>query len=61
MFSVTLKQRVDGQVQVTSIRVPKEVLNEEPFIKDQLKNEMERILEHNHVRVLKDIGIVQYG
>lgn len=60
-FSITTKQRVDGQVQVTSIRVPKEVLLEDPFIKQKIKNEMERALESAHIRVLKDVGIVQYG
>lgn len=60
-YSITTKQRVDGQVQVTSVRVPKEVLDIDPWIKQKIKNEMERIMEHGHIRVLKDVGIVQYG
>lgn len=60
MFSVSLKQKVDGQVQVTRIRVPREILIEQPFLKEQIKNSMERILEENGVRVLKDKGIVEY-
>ncbi|KKN08638.1 hypothetical protein LCGC14_1054790 [marine sediment metagenome] len=59
-YSITLKQRVDGQIQVTSVRVPKEVLLEEPFIKEEIKREMEKKLEDNHVKVLKDVGIVEY-
>lgn len=61
MFSVSLKQKVDGQVQVTRIRVPREILIEQPFLKEQIKNSMERILEENGVRVLKDKGIVEYN
>lgn len=60
MFSATLKQRVDGQVQVTSIRVPKDFLKEHPYIKEEMKNSMERILEQNHIKVLKDVGVIQY-
>jgi len=59
-YSISLKQKVDGQVQVTRIRVPKEALVEEPFLKEQIKNSMERILEENNIRVLKDKGIVDY-
>ena len=39
-FSISLKQKVDGQVQVTRIRVPKEILAEEPFLKQQIKKQM---------------------
>jgi hypothetical protein len=60
-FSITLKQRVDGQVQVTRIRVPQDILRENPFMKEEIKNAMERKLEDNHVKVLKDVGVVQYG
>ena len=60
-YSITTKQRVDGQVQVTSVRVPKEVLDIDPWIKQKIKNEMERIMENLNIRVLKDVGIVQYG
>lgn len=59
-FSVSLKQKVDGQVQVTRIRVPKESLIEQPFLKDQIKNMMEKILEENNIKVLKDKGVVDY-
>jgi hypothetical protein len=59
-FSVSLKQKVDGQVQVTRIRVPKESLIEQPFLKDQIKNVMEKILEENNIKVLKDKGVVDY-
>ena len=61
LYSITCKQRTDGQVQVTSVRVPKEILHEDPFIKQKIKNVMERALEDNHIRVLKDVGVVQYG
>ena len=60
-FSITTKQRVDGQVQVTSIRVPKEVLFEDPFIKEKIKKSMEFTLRDNNIRVLEDVGVVQYG
>ncbi len=59
-FSISLKQKVDGQIQVTRIRVPKETLIENPFLKDQIKNAMERILHENGIKVLKDRGIVEY-
>jgi hypothetical protein len=58
-FSVSLKQKVDGQVQVTRIRVPSEILLEQPFLKEQIKNEMERMLEDHGIKVLKDKGIVE--
>jgi len=60
-YSITLRQKVDGQVQVTSIKVPQIVLLENPFIKEEIKKEMENKLEENHIKVLKDIGIVEYG
>ena len=60
-YSITIKQKVDGQIQVTSIKVPKIVLDENPFIKEEIKKEMENKLEENHIKVLKDIGVVEYG
>lgn len=60
-YSITIKQRVDGQIQVTSVKVPQIVLLEDPFIKEEIKKEMENKLEENHIKVLKDIGIVEYG
>lgn len=60
-YSITLRQKVDGQVQVTGIKVPQIVLLENPFIKEEIKREMENKLEENHIKVLKDIGIVEYG
>jgi hypothetical protein len=59
-FSISLKQKVDGQVQVTRIRVPKETLNEHPFLKQQIKNQMESMLEIHNIKVMKDKGIVEY-
>ena len=59
-YRIMLKQKADGQIQVTGIRVPKEVLDEQPFIKDQIKNTMELYLEEKHIKVLKDVGIIQY-
>lgn len=59
-YSISLKQKVDGQIQVTRVRVPKEVIMEDPFIKEKIKNEMERILEESNIKVLKDKGIIQY-
>jgi len=60
-YSITIKQRVDGQIQVTSIRVPKEELKEKPFIKEEMRNSMERKLEDNYIKVLKDVGVIEYG
>lgn len=60
MFSITTKQRTDGQVQVTSVRVPKEVLHEDPFIKQKIKNSMEMALRDADIMVLEDVGVVQY-
>ena len=59
-FSISLKQKVDGQVQVTRIRVPKEILAEEPFLKQQIKKQMESMLERNNIKGMKDKGIVEY-
>lgn len=60
-YSITLKQKTDGQVQVTGIRVPDDAYLENPFIKQQIKNEMERTLTDRHIRVLRDVGVVDYG
>ena len=60
-YRLVLKQRVDGQVQVTGIRVPKLELYENQFNKKQIKNAMERLMRENHIMVLDDIGIVEYG
>ena len=56
-FSISLKQKVDGQVQVTRIRVPKEILVEQPFLKQQIKKQMESMLEIHNIKVMKDKGI----
>lgn len=60
-YTITTKMRVDGQVQVTSVRVPKDELDNDPWIKQKIKNEMERELERNNIKVLKDVGVVQHG
>jgi len=59
-FSISLKQKVDGQVQVTRVRVPKEILDEEPFLKQQIKKQMELLLERNNINVMKDKGVIEY-
>lgn len=59
-FKITLKQRTDGQIRVSSIFIPKEVRLEEPFLKEQLRKEIESLLEENHIRVLKDVGFVDF-
>jgi len=61
MNSITLRQKVDGQIQVVKIRVDKQLFDENPFIKSELKREMEDKLKENNIRVLEDIGIVEYG
>ena len=59
-FSISLKQKVDGQIQVTRIRVPKEILAEEPFLKQQIKKQMESMLKMHNIKVMGDKGIVEY-
>ena len=59
-FSISLKQKVDGQVQVTRIRIPKEVLDEQPFLKQQIKKQMESMLKMHNIKVMGDKGIVEY-
>ena len=59
-FSITLKQKVDGQIQVTRIRIPKEILDEQPFLKQQIKKQMESILKMHNIKVMGDKGIVEY-
>ena len=59
-FSISLKQKVDGQIQVTRIRIPKEILDEQPFLKQQIKKQMESMLKLNNIKVMGDKGIVEY-
>ncbi len=59
-FRIILRMRVDGQVQVTGIRIPTEIYREDPFIKDKVKNRMEKMLKNNNIMVLEDVGVVQY-
>ena len=59
-FSISLKQKVDGQIQVTRIRIPKETLDEQPFLKQQIKKQMESILKIHNIKVMGDKGIVEY-
>ena len=59
-FSITLKQKVDGQIQVTRIRIPKGILDEQPFLKQQIKKQMESILKMHNIKVMGDKGIVEY-
>jgi len=61
MNSITLRQKVDGQIQVVKIRVDRYILDENPFIKEEVKRLMEDKLEEGGIRVLKDIGVVEYG
>ncbi len=61
MLSIILKQKTDGQIRVSSVRVDKESFDENPFIKDQIKNMLERKLEEKNIKVLKDKGVVDYG
>ena len=58
MFSIILKQQPDGQIRVSSVRVEQELFDNDPFIKSKIKNQMERALEENHIKVLKDKGVV---
>ena len=59
-FSISLKQKVDGQIQVTRIRIPKGILDEQPFLKQQIKKQMESILKMHNIKVMGDKGIVEY-
>jgi hypothetical protein len=59
-FSISLKQKVDGQIQVTRIRIPKEILDEQPFLKQQIKKQMESMLKLHNIKVMGDKGIVEY-
>jgi hypothetical protein len=59
-FSISLKQKVDGQIQVTRIRIPKGILDEQPFLKQQIKKQMESILKIHNIKVMGDKGIVEY-
>ena len=61
MNSITLKQKVDGQIQVVKIRIDKKFYDEIPFLKSELKREMEDKLKENGIRVLEDIGVVEHG
>jgi len=61
MNSITLRQKVDGQIQVVKIRVDPKLYDENPFIKSELKRGLEDKLKENGIRVLEDIGVVEYG
>ena len=61
MNSITLRQKVDGQIQVVKIRVDPQLFNGNPFIKSELKRGMENKLKESGIRVLEDIGVVEYG
>jgi hypothetical protein len=58
MNSITLKQKVDGQVEVSRVRISKQVYDENSLKKSQLKHEMWRLMEKNGIKVLKDVGII---
>lgn len=59
-FSISLKQHYDGQIQVYGIKVPPEMLREDPWLKDEIKHEMERRLIEAGMMVLPDIGVIEY-
>lgn len=61
MYRLTLKQRTDGQIRVSSIRIPKEVRLNNPYLREEMKNEMERMLKERGIKVLEDIGFVDFG
>ena len=60
MFSIRIKQKADGQLQVSRIRAPKHVIEQNPFIKEEIKKEMERALEDHNMRVIKEIGVIDF-
>ena len=60
MNSIKLRQKTDGQVQVASVRVDKDVLLNDPHIKKRLKTEMENLMERNGIKVLRDVGVIEY-
>jgi len=59
-YSVTFKQKYDGQIHVVGIKVPLEVLRENPWIKNEIKRKIEDVLTANYIRVLPDVGIIEY-
>ena len=61
MYNITLKQRTDGKIRVSSVYVSNDIYEENPFIKEQIKNAMEKKLEENGIKVLKDKGVVQFN
>jgi len=60
MFNLIMKQKADGQIRVSSIQVDAETYHQNPFIKGQIRNEVENRLVDLYVRVLKDKGVVDY-
>ena len=37
MYNITLKQRTDGKIRVSSVYVSNDIYEENPFIKEQIK------------------------
>jgi len=59
-YSITIKQKNDGQIRVSSVKIPPEEFLNDYWAKSEMKHEMERMLERAGMRVLKDIGVVEY-
>lgn len=60
MYSITLKQRTDGQIRVSSIWVPTQDRLENPYLKEEMRKDMENMLKDKHIKVLEDIGYVDF-
>lgn len=53
---IVLRQKSDGQVRVSMVRVTQEELDKNPFIKQQLKSDIEQALEKRGIMVFGDVG-----
>lgn len=61
MFTITLLQKADGQIHVAGIRIPKEIRLEKPFLKNEIKYKLEEMLREKNIRVLEDVGVIEYN
>jgi len=57
---IILRQRVDGKIQITSVKIDQRFLDENPYLKVQLKKSAEREFESRGWKIISEKGGVSY-
>jgi len=57
---IILRQRVDGKIQITSVKIDQRFLDENPYLKVQLKKSAEREFENRGWKIISEKGGVSY-